>query len=143
MQTAPWEEVVIDLIGPWMVKVNNRKVEFNMLTCIDMASNLVELIRIDNKISRHIQDKFQSWLSRYPRTICCIHNKGSKFIGGTFQWLLHSFDIKDIQSTAKNPQSNSICEHMHQTVGNVLRVLLHSKPPQNLTQARDIVDQAL
>ena len=30
---------------------------------------------------------------------------------------------------------------MHQTVGNVLRVLLD--PPQNLTQARDIVDQAL
>ena len=32
---------------------------------------------------------------------------------------------------------------MHQTVGNVLRVLLYSNPPQNLTQARDIVDQAL
>ena len=32
---------------------------------------------------------------------------------------------------------------MHQTVGNVLRVLLYSNPPQNMTQARDIVDQAL
>ena len=32
---------------------------------------------------------------------------------------------------------------MHQTVGNELRVLLYSNPPQNLTQARDIVDQAL
>jgi hypothetical protein len=32
---------------------------------------------------------------------------------------------------------------MHQTVGKVLRVLLYSNPPQNLTQARDIVDQAL
>ena len=49
MRTAPWEEVAINLIGPWMVKVNNRKVEFNALTCIDTASNLVELIRIDNK----------------------------------------------------------------------------------------------
>jgi len=28
-------------------------------------------------------------------------------------------------------------------VGNVLRVLLNSNPLQNLTQARDIVDQAL
>ncbi len=51
MQIAPWEEVAIDLIGPWTVKVNNRKVEFNALTCIDTASNLVELIRIDNKTS--------------------------------------------------------------------------------------------
>ena len=55
----------------------------------------------------------------------------------------HSFDIKDVQSTSKNPQSNLICEHMHQTVGNVLRVLLYINPPQNLTQARCIVDQAL
>ncbi len=46
---APWEEVTINLIGPWKVKVNGGKVEFNALTCIDMASNLVELIHVDNK----------------------------------------------------------------------------------------------
>jgi hypothetical protein len=32
---------------------------------------------------------------------------------------------------------------MHQTVDNVLGVLLYIIPPQNLTQARDIVNQAL
>ena len=32
---------------------------------------------------------------------------------------------------------------MHQTVANILRTLLHGNPPQNVTQARDIVDQAL
>jgi len=139
MQIAPWEEV-----GRWMVKVNNRKVEFNVLMCIDKVSNLVKLIIIDNKTSHHIRDKFiQSWLSCYPHPVCCIHNRCGEFIGGTFQWLLHSFDTKDVQSTGKNPQSNLICERMHQTVGNVLRVLLYSNPPQNLTQARDIVNQTL
>ncbi len=44
VQIAPWEEVAIDLIGPWKVKVNGWQVEFNALTCIDMASNLVKLI---------------------------------------------------------------------------------------------------
>ncbi len=58
-----WEEVAINLIGPWKVKVNGRQVEFNALTCIDTASNLVKLIRIDNKTAKHIRDKFtQSWL---------------------------------------------------------------------------------
>ena len=86
MGDAPLEEVAIDLIGLWTVKVNNRKVEFNALTCIDTALNLVELIRIDNKTSQHIRDKFiQSWLSRYPQPICCVHDKGGEFIGGTFQ----------------------------------------------------------
>jgi hypothetical protein len=63
LRIAPWEEVAINLIGPWKVKVNGQQVEFNALTCIDMASNLVKLIRIDNKTAKHIRDKFtKSWL---------------------------------------------------------------------------------
>jgi hypothetical protein len=31
---------------------------------------------------------------------------------------------------------------MHQTVTNVLRTLVHTNPPQNMTQARDIIDDA-
>jgi hypothetical protein len=60
---APWEEVTINLIRPWKVKVNGLQVEFNALTCIDTASNLVKLIHIDNKTAKHICDKFtQRWL---------------------------------------------------------------------------------
>jgi hypothetical protein len=44
---------------------------------------------------------------------------------------------------AKNPQSNAICEKMHQTVTNVQRTLVHTNPPQNMTQARDIIDDVL
>jgi hypothetical protein len=86
MRIAPWEEVAINLIGPWTVNANNRKVEFNALMCIDTALNLVELIRIDNKTCPHIRDMFiQSWLACYPRPICCVHDKGGEFIGGMFQ----------------------------------------------------------
>jgi hypothetical protein len=63
-------------------------------------------------------------------------------MGGTFQWLLHSFDIKDVQLTSKNLQSNSICEYMHHTVADVLQSFMYSNPLQNLTQARNTVDQA-
>ena len=63
MRIAPWEEVAINLIGPWKVKVNGQQVELNALTCIDTALNLVKLIRIDNKTAKQIHDKFtQSWL---------------------------------------------------------------------------------
>jgi hypothetical protein len=64
---APWEEVVIDLIGSWKVKVNGRQVEFNGLACIDTALSLVELIHIDNKTAKHIPEKFTpTWLYQYP-----------------------------------------------------------------------------
>jgi hypothetical protein len=32
---------------------------------------------------------------------------------------------------------------MHQTLGNVLRTLLHGEPPQNIASAKDYVDEAL
>ena len=32
---------------------------------------------------------------------------------------------------------------MHQTVGNVLRTLLHGEPPQNIATAKEFVDEAL
>ena len=32
---------------------------------------------------------------------------------------------------------------MHQTVGNVLRTLLHGEPPQNIKNAKEYVDEAL
>jgi hypothetical protein len=58
VRIAPWEEVTIDLIGSWKVKVNGQQVEFNALTCIDKASNLVKLIHIDNETAKHIRYKF-------------------------------------------------------------------------------------
>jgi hypothetical protein len=145
VRIAPWEEVAINLIGPWKVKINGQQVEFNALTCIDTALNLVKLIRNDNETAKHIRDKFtQSWLCQYPRPVQCLHDtKGGEFIRQNFQWLLEIFSMKDVCSTSKKTQSNAICERMHQTVTNLLRTLVHTNPPQNMTQARDIVDDAL
>ena len=70
---APWEQVAIDLIGPWTVKVNGCNVEFNALTCINTASNLVELVHVNNKTSLHIHNRFmQSWLAQYPQLTRCV-----------------------------------------------------------------------
>eukprot|EP00956_Cyclotella_meneghiniana_P002840 scaffold3364_cov52-Cyclotella_meneghiniana.AAC.1 len=144
VRVPPWEEVAIDLIGPWKVNVNGKPCEFSALTCIDTASNLVELVRIDNKTAEHVRDKFaQTWLCRYPRPIRCVHDKGGEFIGREFQWLLELLSIKDVCSTSKNPQSNAICERMHQTVENVLRTIIHGNPPKTMSKAKDIVDDAL
>ena len=53
------------------------------------------------------------------------------------------FSGKDVISTSKNPQYNSICERMHQKIGNVLQTELYSNPLQNMTKARGIIYQAL
>ncbi len=116
----------------------------NALTCIATALNLVKLICVDNKTAEHIRNKFtQSWLCRYLHPVWCLHYKGGEFIGQHFQWLLEIFSIKDVCSSSKNQQFSVICERMHQTVNNVIRTLVHTYPSQNMTQARDIIDDAL
>ena len=46
-------------------------------------------------------------------------------------------------TSTKNPQTNVVYERMHQTLVNVQRALLHSEPPQNITTAKESVDEAL
>jgi hypothetical protein len=52
---------------------------------------------------------------------CWVHDPGTEFTGPEFQMLLQNCHIRDVCTTAKNPQSNAVCERMHQTIGNILR----------------------
>ena len=141
---APWSEVAVDLIGPWKVQIAGTMCVFYALTCIDPVTNFTELIRIKGKTSSHVRDKFrQSWLTRYPWPVRCIHDGGTEFTGEAFQRQLEMLGIKDVQITAYNPQANAVCERMHQTVGNVLRTLIYAHPPQNVEEVTELVDDAL
>jgi transposase InsO family protein len=142
----PFDECTVDSIGPWTIQVRDKPYEFNTLTMIDTVLNLVELVRINDKTLAHIARKYaQVWLTRYPWPARCIHDNGGKFIGPEFQLLLEGCRIKDVPTTSKNPQANSICERMHQKVGNVLRTLLHGQPPQQTTGAcaKEFINEAL
>ena len=146
VRAAPWEQVDVDLIGPWKVQVQTGKVlEFSALTCIDRVTGLPELIRIDKKTSAHISEKFEeSWLARYPRPLVCCHDNGGEFNGWEFQSLLHSLGIKDVPTTSRNPTANGIVERMHKTVGDILRSYIHGNTQaRTLSDAKKVVDAAL
>jgi hypothetical protein len=82
-------------------------------------------------------------LSRYPWPKRCVHDLGGEFVGIEFQTLLQDCHIRDVCTSTKNHQSTAICKRMHQTVGNVLRTLLHGEPPQNIANAKEFVDEVL
>ncbi len=50
----PFEECTVDLIGPWIIQVRGNPYEFNALTAIDTVTNLVELVRINYKMSDNV-----------------------------------------------------------------------------------------
>ena len=141
----PFEEIAVDLIGPWTLRVSGRNYEFYALTIIDTVTNLVELIRLDNCTGEHTLMKFQhAWLARYPWPQRVIHDPGSQFIAEVFKDLLERLSITSAEGTTKNAQSNAVCERMHQTVGNVLRTYINfDQAPTNLSEARDIIDDCL
>ena len=145
VRAAPWEQVDVDLIGPWTVECKTgSSFEFMALTCIDRVTGLAELIRIDDKTAMHVAAKFdECWLSRYPRPMICCHDNGGEFTGWEFQQLLTDFGIKDVPTTSRNPSSNGICERMHRTVGTVIRTLVNENKPRTLKHAQVIIDQAL
>ena len=144
LKEQPFDEVAVDLIGPWEVKVGNKQCVFKALTIIDPVTNLTELVRVKDKTAKEVARKFsQTWLTRYPWPMKCIHDNGGEFTGWEFQQLLEQCNIKDTPTTSRNPTANAICERMHQTVGNVLRTLVHQNPPRGMRQAKDLVDEAL
>jgi hypothetical protein len=62
-------------------------------------------------------------------------------MGEGFQALLRQWGIRNAPIGVRNPLANAVCERrMHQVVGNVLRTIIHTKPPQNTEQANGMVD---
>ena len=101
-------------------------------------------MHLNNKTSLHTAEQFENfWLARYPRPNRCVHNNGMEFTGFDFQNLLHRYGVKDIQTNIRTPQANGICEKMHQTVGEILRIILHTNPPQNENDSIQVIDNAL
>ena len=122
----PWEEVQVDLVGPWAFKIPpNWSVSVLVLTCIDPFTGLCDACRLLNKTSSHVSEQFFNlWLKRYPRPLRCIHDNGGEFIAPPFKQLLQHMGITNVTTTVKNPQSNSVIERMHLTFGQILRAIL-------------------
>jgi hypothetical protein len=100
----------VDLIGPWVVQVRGNPYEFDALTVINTVTNLVALIRVDKKPQALSQESMHNvGLSHYPWRQRCVHDLGGEFVGIEFQTLLQDCHIRDVCTSAQNPQSNAIC----------------------------------
>ena len=65
---SPWDEIAVDLVGPWKIELNTRAkkktYEILALTVIDTFTNLPEIIRINGKTSKHVAEQFANvWLA--------------------------------------------------------------------------------
>jgi hypothetical protein len=145
--SVPWEQVHMDLIGPWNIKVKGHKkpVQFIALKCIDPVLNLLEVGTVKDKMSEQVTKTFKHlWLSRYPQPRTCIHDRGPEFVAHKFQTMLEDTGIGSRPTSAQNPQSNGIIEQVHRTIAAVIRIVVNSLSPINTVEkVNDIVQDAL
>lgn len=57
--------------------------------------------------------------------------------------MLRDAQIGCVPTTVKNPQSNGICERMHQSIGNTLATMQKYLKPNNVHSTNNLVDYAL
>ena len=123
-EAQPWETLCVDMIGPYQIRRKGKKpLKLRAVTMIDPATGWFEIVEVTDKESHTVAEKIDKlWLCRYPRPNKVIYDRGSEFIGPSFQELIKEvYQIKVKPTTVKNPQANSILERIHQVLGNMIR----------------------
>ena len=62
-----------------------------------------------------------AWLTRYPWPTKAICDRGTEFTNDFSRTLEQDYGIQRSKATVRNPQSNSVLERIHQTLGNIIR----------------------
>ena len=100
-----WNEVCIDLIGPWTIVINSKVLEFKALTSIDPVTSIAERIESNQKQNQQTCLRANNWLTRCPRPNQCIHDNKGEFLGYDFQELLGKMGVQAVQTTVKESSS--------------------------------------
>lgn len=124
-EVKPWENLCIDLIGPYTIKHSDKKVS-KTLKCVAMmnpATGWFEIAKYDIKRAITVANIVeQSWLSRYLRPSIVTLDRGREFVGKEFANMVEKdYGIKRNIIMMRNAQANSVIKRVHQALGNLVR----------------------
>ena len=142
---SPWQEVHIDSLGPWTIKIRGVTIKFSALTMIDPVTNLLEVVQYPTNNNGIDATRLfeQTWLARYPKPLICLYDQGTEFMNNDFQFMLLNAGIRGKNISSGNAQSNAIIESVHRTIGQVTRTILLADPPTNNDEVKYAIDRAL
>ena len=120
-EIIPWHTLCIDLIGDYKFGYKENEATLTCLTMIDPATGYFELVEVDRKRADYIANHLEmAWLSRYPWPTEIVMDKGNEFAKEIQEFLAEEYGIKRKIITSRNPQSNSMVERCHKTLGNMI-----------------------
>jgi len=87
-----------------------------------MATTCCETTLLRNKTANMSEMQFENhWLSRCPKSNCCVFDQGDEFPGKDFVAKLCQHGIHTGGSAIDNPQSKAACKPLRQSIDNALR----------------------
>jgi transposase InsO family protein len=127
----PWEEVHVDMIGPWIVHFSLTNIpgitkiqQLLALTIIYKGTGWPEFIATQSKSSQKIAILFDgAWVCHYPRPGRVVFDNGREFTGGELQELLQSYGVQPVPTTVRNPKSNGVIERVHLMMGDMRKTI--------------------
>ena len=122
-EVEPWTTLCVDLIGPYEFNHKGKSsTTLKAVTMIDPATSCFEVQQYSDKQAITIANIVEmEWISRYPRPVKVIFDRGNEFMGQDFRSMLTDYGIRKKPISTRNPQANSIVERVHQTIGDILR----------------------
>ena len=91
---------------------------------IDPATGWFEMAQIPNKTAPEIADiTKKTWFTRYPLPQRIVFDHGTEFMAEFDKMCHNDYWLKRKHIKTRNPQSNTIIERIHRTIGNIIRTI--------------------
>ena len=120
-EIIPWHTLCVDLIGLYKFGKGKHQAVLHALTMIDPATGWFEIVEIDEKSADEMANRLEfTWLARYPWPTEVVMDRGKEFAAEVRDTLKNEYGFAHKVITARNPQSNSIIERVHQTLHNMV-----------------------
>ena len=123
--TTPFEQVGIDLLGPFPLSSNNNRW---VIVCVDHLTRYAETAAIPSSTAAFVASfLLRSVVLRHgpPRVI--ISDRGRQFVADTVEELLRLCTSQFRHSTPYHPQTNGLVERTNRTLTNMLAMYVSSK----------------
>lgn len=136
MASAPWNSVVIDILGPFPTSSRQHKY---ILVCMDRFTKWPECCAMRNIRAETVARAFVALIvTRHGVPIECQSDQGTQFTSALFKEVGNILGMKDTYSAAYHPQAQGLVERFNSTLCTLLKAFV-AKNQKDWCQYLDLV----
>ena len=124
LATIPFENISIDLVGPFPTAVGGFKY---LLTAVDLATRWPEAIPLRTTTAKIITRSLVSIFTRCGFPVRITTDNGPQFKGTFFKKWVKQLGINHVVSSPYHPQGNGVVERLHRTLNSMISKLTEKK----------------